>query len=117
MPLASAVAAELRQLADSLDRNPEASIPQGWLSFSRDWGKDDKDKFLNVCRLMPRPATKKYTETSVTLTHATKNLNIYATIDRSEVCEIIEPARAAVYNCSPILSAEEDAELEAAHAE
>lgn len=113
MPKATEVAAELRKLADALDANPEAVIPRPWVSFSRDWGKNDKEKFLNVCRLIPRPAEKKYTENEVRLTYKTENININACIERAEVCEIIEAAKPAVYNCPPLLSPEEDAELEA----
>ena len=34
-----------------------------------------------------------------------------ACIDRAQVCELIEPAKPAVYRCFPLLSDQEEAEL------
>lgn len=111
MPLAKDVATELRKLAEYLDAAPDAIVPTPWLSFNRDYGKDDKEKFLAVVRLMPKPLEKIWTERDLTIKYKSPVITAIARIDRSDMCELVEPARPAVYRCDPILSAEEDAEL------
>lgn len=113
MPKSSEVAAALRSLADSLESNPDANICQPYVYFSPDYDKDEKEKFLSMARLMPRPVEKNYTDTEVRLEHRSPAMVIISKISRSEVCRIVEPARAAVYDCVPLLSIEEDAQLTA----
>jgi hypothetical protein len=42
----------------------------------------------------------------------TASIWLGVSIDRSVVCEIVEPAKPAVYRCEPILSLEEENGLE-----
>lgn len=112
MPKAHEVAAALRTFADRLDLTPDAIVSRPFVSFSRDYGKDDKEKFLNVAKALPRPFTKEWSGNELQVIHDNPAAYIYARIDRSDVCELVEPAKPAVYRCDPILSEEEDAELE-----
>lgn len=113
MPLAKDVATKLREIAERLDTAPDANIPTPWLSFSRDYTGDDKAKFLAFVCLMPKPFEKVWTDTELTLKHKSEVMTIIARIDRSDVCEPIEPAKPAVYRCEPLLSDEEDASVAA----
>jgi hypothetical protein len=110
MPLAKEVSAELRRLADSLDQNPEAEITQPLVSFYH-YSADEKQKFLNVVRLMPHPLVKETTGEDMRVGYKTPAIWIYAKIPRNAVCGIVEPARPVVYRCEPILG---EVELEEA---
>lgn len=110
MPKAHEVAMELRNLADSLDRQPEAEIKRPSIAFYS-WGTPDKEAFSSICRLMPRPLTKKIAYDNVHVAYETEAILTYATIPQKDVCELVEPAKPAAFRCTPILSEEEDAEL------
>ena len=116
MPKAHEVASELRKLADSLDREPEAEITEPTIVASH-YGAKEKTPFMNLARLLPRPYEKKWKETEVELRYDSKTLTFIACIQRSIVCELIEPAKPAVYRCDPLLSVAEEAALETAVAE
>ena len=114
-PKASQVANELRRIADALDREPDTEVETPMVSFycnnylAKDRGKQ---VFLNVLRLLPRPLVKDYSETEVKIRGAESDVvNLRACIDRSAVCEIVEPAKPAVYHCVPLLSDQEEASL------
>jgi hypothetical protein len=116
MPLAKELAAELRIFADRLDTNPEVPISTGMLCFYH-WSKEEKDNFLNVARLLPRPAKKRISGSAerpeIEIDYDSSPLRICASISQAFTCELIEPAKPAVYRCEPILSPDEDAALEA----
>ena len=118
MPKAGEIAAELRRVADALDREPEAKLPQPMLSFyCNDYGAADKGKaqFLQTVRLLPRPLAKEPSDTVYQIEHgrndAAAAVWIRAQINRSSVCTIVEPAKPAVYDCPALLSLEEEEEL------
>lgn len=115
MPLAKEVAAELRKLADSLDCNGDAELIQPTIFFIHS-GESSKAPFLALARLLPRPIVKgeNYSKEKIKLEYESAGLDIYVTIPKSLTCELVESAKPAVYRCDPILSAEEDAELEVA---
>jgi 5'(3')-deoxyribonucleotidase len=107
------VAMELRKLADALDAQPDAEIISPWISF---YGSE-KDKFLATARLLPRPLKKhvhdegkSYSRVKVECTNF-QAIDVNASIPQSLTCEIVAPAKPAVYRCEPILSEEEDAEM------
>lgn len=115
MPLAKDVAAELRKLADSLDKTPEQSVPHVFIHMSH----HDKESFLSAARNMPRPFIKEVTPSSypeLRLKYKTDAIHFWNCVPQSLTCELVEPAKPAVYRCDPILSLEEDAELEQANA-
>lgn len=106
MPQASVVAAELRRIADSLDKEPEAKIDKPYLFFSH-WAESEKQEFLNEARLLPRPLQKKYTDTELTLEYDSEGARVWTKIQRNAVCRLIRPAIPAEYDCDPILSEQE----------
>lgn len=114
MPTTAAIAAELRRIADVLDKQPELEVVQPRLSFYHSYGYGrGKDAFIALAKMFPRPIEKGdgYNHEQYTLTHKTEALEVYASIDKSQVCTLVEPARPARYDCKPILSLEEEAAL------
>lgn len=111
MPKAGEVAIELRKLADALDKYPDSKVPSPYVVFARDYGKDDKEKFLNFAKIMPRPYEKKHTDNEYRIQYVLPAIHVASYIDRNIVCELIEPAKPAVYKCDPILSDEEESSL------
>lgn len=114
MPKASEVAAELRKFVEGLEKNPDAEVSQPTMLFSA----GNKEQFLNVARAMPRPMTKSLVGQdsrwpTIELRYRTDAISLWAKVPQSETCTLVEAAKPAVYRCDPILSPEEDAELEA----
>ena len=106
---AGMVALELRRIADALVKEPEAEVTRPSLWF---WCWSNKDEFLNLVRLLPRPLTKDYTDDSELIMRGEyEAIDFQCRINRSAVCTLIEPAKPAVYNCEPLLSDEEEAAL------
>lgn len=115
MPKANEVSSELRKLADALDKSPEAEIKKPSIYWSHAYGGDiAKYQFLALAKIFPKPYKKGdgYDYDEVTLDHDTPALNIYASIPKSLTCELIEPAKPAVYRCTPLLSELEESMLE-----
>jgi hypothetical protein len=105
----------LRVLADLLEKHGEAEI---CMSSATIWF-NEKEPFLKVAKDFPRPIKKVYDEGKygdLYLNHGelSKAGLIQLTIRRSYVCELIEPARAAVFKCDSILSPDEETSLEEA---
>jgi hypothetical protein len=112
MPKSTEVAAELRRIADALDKEPDVEIYRPMLAF---W-PNNKDQFLTLGRCLPRPLQKKIDgEDTNYQKYVLENKDAavwtHVSIDRSEVCVMVEPARPARYECPSILSAEEEAAL------
>jgi hypothetical protein len=115
MPLAHEVATELRKLADALDKSPEAEIEAPSVSFYHFAHTTGcKEKFLSVARLLPRPIVKgeNYSKDGITVSHKNDAIDIYASVPKAVTCELVEPAKPAVYRCDPILSEAEESSLE-----
>lgn len=110
---AGLVAAELRKLADALDVQSEAEIEKPMIHF---YGYD-KNSFLALARMLPRPLKKFVRDPEdakwarVHLEYNSDALTIDCSIPQSLTCELVTPAKPAVYRCAPILSEEEDAEV------
>lgn len=117
MPKASEVASELRKLADSLDREPDATIRNPWIMFYC----DERDEFLNTARLLPRPLTKRDgidgKNYELVYGDILGPVHVECCVPKSKACRLVKPAQEAVYECLPILSADEEAALETAVAE
>lgn len=107
MTTAGNIAIELRKIADSLERDPTASISRPTLSFY----EDDKDSFMALSRLLPKPLDKEPGETRYEIGHRGKGVWYRAIIDRNKVCKLVTPAVPAVYDCAPLLSQEEEDSL------
>ena len=103
------VANELRRVADALEQSPDLQI-SAYLSISPD--RDDKETFLALAKIMPRPMKKKIAFAGTIyenycLNHAFWSLRI----PRKQMCILIEAAKPAVYDCPSILSEAEEAAL------
>ena len=111
MPKAHEVASELRKLADSLDREPEADISRPSVFFNTG---AKKSEFLNLARLFPHPFIKQqapYFSGKLEILYKTPGAEIKAWIERSEVCRLVRPAQEAEYECEPIFSQVEEESL------
>ena len=107
---AGQVATELRKLADALDKAPDTEVEKPMVSFyCNSYSAKDKGKsvFQNVVKLLPRPLVKNPNDRTFEVEYKNDAIWVRAQIDREAVCEIIEPARPAVYHCVPLLSDEE----------
>lgn len=118
MPKASEVAAELRRVADALDREPETVVKKPYLFFSC---THEKDVFLRTARLMPLPLKKVYEDQGKSwdeakLEYDSPGIYLCVSAYRSLVCTLVEPAKPAVYHCEPMFSSEEEAALDLAPA-
>jgi hypothetical protein len=109
MITAGQIAAELRRIADVLDKEPETELVQPRLGFYHGYGAT-KEPFRSLARIFPRPFKKGegYDHDQITLTHETPALEVYAAIDRSKVCVLESPAIPAKYRCEPLLSEAEE---------
>lgn len=110
---AANVAIELRKLADAFDAQPEAEVIKPWITF---YGYA-KEPFLATVRLMPRPLKKKVEDEGskwarVKVEYVSEAMDIAVSAPQSLTCEVVEPAKPAVYRCAPLLSEEEDAAME-----
>lgn len=110
MPTAHEVATELRKLADSLDRSPETIITKPSIYFYC----NTKDEFIASASFVPRPFAKYESGSDdrwrrIRIKHVTPALEVDASVEKALTCELIEPAKPAVYRCVPILSLEEEA--------
>lgn len=106
---AGKVAIELRKLADLLDSHPDVEVTKPWLNF---YGYD-KGTFASIVKLLPRPLAKSvdtYTDEKlrrIRVAYKTDAIEIDASVPQHLTCELVEPAKPAVYRCDPILSLEE----------
>lgn len=112
MPLAKEVAAELRKLADALDKYPDTVIPTADVYLRA----ESKDVFTDSVRILPRPLKKELTDTGqswarIRVKHGNTAMRIDCSVPQSLCCILVEPAKPAVYKCPPILSPDEDANL------
>jgi hypothetical protein len=112
---AGSVAIELRRIADALDKEPDATVEPPMVTFyCNNYLLPDKGKavFLKTIHLLPKPLSKRPNDNAMELEFRTASIWLGVSIDRSVVCEIVEPAKPAVYRCEPILSLEEENGLE-----
>lgn len=109
MPKAKEVAAELRRLAESLEREPDAVVEQPLIAF---YSHGNKDSFFNLAHLLPRPLVKSdagsETFPAFRLEYKSAGAWILAEVYKEAACTILEPAKPAVYRCDPILSLDEE---------
>jgi hypothetical protein len=118
MPKAHEIATELRKLADALDANPEMEHKKPWVWF---YAADTKQQFLNAVSVIPRPFKKSDTDPNskynkIQVEYVSPTIDLLASVYKSLTCELVEPAKPAVYRCDPILSALEEAQLEGSDA-
>jgi hypothetical protein len=106
---ASEFALKLRRLARDLEEAPEAEI-HTYVSIAP--VNDDKQTFLELAKVLPRPLTKKIRHEGTSYEDFTLEGDGFVLhIPRSKMCILVEPARPARYECPSILSDEEEAAL------
>jgi hypothetical protein len=106
---ASELATKLRTLADSLDKAPDAEI-HPYVSITP--SGDNKETFIELAKVLPRPLTKKIRHEGTSYEDYTlEGDGFVLSIPRSALCVIVEPARPARYECPSILSEAEEAAL------
>ena len=104
----------LRELADFLDSRPEFTLPYYSYLHYRERGIEnfryysEKKPFLAAVKAIG--AVKKSADQSeFTLVAAGGLLQLSAS--RTSVCRLVKPAQEAVYECEPLLSQAEEAEI------
>lgn len=112
MPKAHEIAIELRKVIDALEANPEVDHQKPFLWFYC----DTKESFISAASIVPRPFQKKEDTpglkySRIHLEHNTPSLQVDVSVYKSLTCELVEPAKPAVYRCDPILSTLEEAQL------
>jgi hypothetical protein len=106
---AGLAAAELRKLADALDKEPELEVPQPSINFYCWFTPKAKQYFLDLARVLPRPLAKVYRDDSIQIEYNADALSVYAMIERNALCVLKSPAIPAQWECEPVLSqAQED---------
>jgi hypothetical protein len=114
MPTPQAIAAELRKVADGLDRvDSEINIPYAFLHFDH----KTKESFLATAKVFPRPLKKdlicpEKPFAEIRLSYSSEALHLWTKVLQSLTCELVEPAKPAVYRCDPLLSEVELLEAE-----
>jgi hypothetical protein len=111
-PKANEVATELRKLADCIEKLGDAETIRPFVYFG--YAENRKECFIALAKVLPRPLVKNYEDglyPDLKLEYKSDNLSLAAAIPRSEVCEIIEPARPAKYHCPSIFTTEEESDL------
>lgn len=100
---------KLRRLARDLEKAPEAEI-NTYVSITP--SAQDKQTFLELAKVLPRPLTKKIRNEGTSYEDfALEGDGFVLAIPRSRICVLVEPARPARYECPTILSEAEEAEL------
>ena len=114
-PTAGQVASELRRIADALDVEPDTEVEAPMVTFyCNSYLAEDKGKAvsLNVVRLLPRPLVENHTRADIEIENPDQSVVwLRAFINPAAVCEIVEPAKPAVYRFIPLLSDQEVAKL------
>lgn len=99
-------ARELQETAAFLFSKPDVEIGPK-IPETRGWFFNDKEVFLNLVRAL-KPGKKVMSDSYVDFWP--NGAHIQLTISRSLVCKRLNPE----YECEPLLSEEEDAEMESA---
>ena len=107
MPKASEIANELRKVIAQLEKNPDAEMKRPVL-YVYAW---DRDTFTAGLHLVPRPIAKRTREENFYAEHENETLSVFVCAPRKIACTLVKPAQEAVYDCLPLLSAEDEAAL------
>ncbi|MDE2099414.1 MAG: hypothetical protein KGL39_19335 [Patescibacteria group bacterium] len=105
MPLAKDVAAGLRKLAERLDEFPNLDIDKPYISL-REFS--DKQRFLNMARLLPRPIIKGSEYGDYYACYDSDVLRVKVSAPQQLTCTLVQPALEAVYECTSLLSPEDE---------
>ena len=106
----------LRELADYLENNPDLPIPHDpYLPVCvTSYGEPEKTKLaIKAAARCPGPWKKELGESFLSLTKYFHGVKYGVICDRDHVCTMVEPAKPAVWDCEPLLSAKGFEELTA----
>ncbi len=114
------VARELRVLADALAKEPGLQLEQPFISIY----PDTREEFLGLVKVFPRPFYKRPDDNTYIISNVPIGANgllkysavatdLSVRIERKKICRLVKPAEPAVYDCAPLFSEEEEAELNA----
>lgn len=114
MHTAIEIATDLRALADHYEKLGDIKLPKPRLVFHG----EDKSQFVACSQALPRPIEKVYPTRdgdyeSVRFYHHLRSLDVESWAWRVVACRVVEPPKPAVYECDPILSETEEAEITA----
>jgi hypothetical protein len=100
------LANELRKLADAVEGLEEVQRPNIYFCYL--YGQDErKQEFINFAKVLPKPFEKQFSDSELNLIYDSNAIWVKAYIERNKVCKIVTPAIPAVYDCEPLLTAEE----------
>lgn len=105
------LAAGLREFAERLESAPEFEFGEDWLTQRHIFIAAEDAVTAKAFAHVLKPCTKTFTETQIKLTANFGAVQVQVEIPRQKVCELVEPAKPAVYRCDPLLSADEEAEI------
>ena len=115
MPTAAAIATELRKLADVFDHSADKQVIRPEFVF---YCFSNKQALIDAVSIMPRPLKKEWPDgdgqyDSVNVGFENEAIKVRAQAWRSAVCKVVKPARAAQYECEPLLSEQEESAITA----
>ena len=93
MPTTHEVASELRKLADSLTDQPETETDSAFVMFSQ----HSRQSFVIVSKALPKPAEIYMERGTLRKRYRSDAITIINSISQELICEMIEPAKPAVY--------------------
>lgn len=108
--------AGLRQLADYLENNPDIPTPSSTTvtACATDYLNEEGTKHnMQAVAKCPGPWSKEFDDSFLTLTRKFAGIELQVFCNRNHVCKMVEPAKPAVWDCEPLLSAKEFEELTA----
>lgn len=107
------LALALQKLSVHLQEQPEVEI--GCISIGNIYGTTG-EQFKAIAAVMPKPLTKRYDPPTdvmpwIWLDGSIDGVELKFHAERNKLCKLVSPAKPAVYECDPLLSPDEDAEL------
>lgn len=102
-------ALELKRLADEMLACPDFQL--GWTHDEVTLGIGaSKDELLAFAKNL-HPLRKEFSEKEIELRFGSGRISAKISANRSTACRIVKPAEPAVYECDPLLSQEEEAQV------
>ena len=110
------LATDLAKLAEHLKQQPDLEI--GTFYLTNESYNTTGEQFKAIAKSFPKPLHKRVTsygtgESDIILESPKdgEGFTLHFRVPQNKVCKIVEPARPAVYDCEPLLTPEEEAEL------
>ena len=111
-----ALATDLAKMAEHLKQQPDLEI--GTFYLTNESYNTTGEQFKTIAKSFPKPLRKRVTSSSTGSSDITlespkevTGFTLYFRVPQNKVCRVVTPARPAVYDCEPLLTPEEEAEL------